>query len=109
MDQKISVGVLGATGMVGQSYIRLLGQNPWFEVTHVAASPRSAGKRYRDAAADRWRMPVDIPGKVGELIVEDASLVSRAEGKCAVVFSAVDMAKDEVRNLEMEYASWGSP
>jgi len=105
MDQKISVGVLGATGMVGQNYVRLLDQNPWFDVTHVAAPPRSAGKRYREAVADRWRMAVDIPRKVGDLVVEDASQASRAEGECAVVFSAVDMEKDAVRKLEMGYAS----
>jgi aspartate-semialdehyde dehydrogenase len=107
MAERVRVGVLGATGMVGQNYVRLLSQNPWFEVAYVAASPRSAGKRYGDAVAGRWHMPVDVPERTRELIVEDANDVARAVGKCAVVFSAVDMEKDAVRKLEMEYAAKG--
>jgi aspartate-semialdehyde dehydrogenase len=107
MAERVRVGVIGATGMVGQNYIRLLSENPWFEVAYVAASPRSAGKRYRDAVAGRWHMPVDVPERIRGLIVEDASDVARAVGKCAVVFSAVDMEKDAVRKLEMAYASKG--
>jgi aspartate-semialdehyde dehydrogenase len=107
MAERVGVGVIGATGMVGQNYIRLLSRNPWFEVAYVAASPRSAGKRYQDAVAGRWHMPVDVPERIRELIVEDASDVTRAVGKCAVVFSAVDMEKDAVRKLEMEYAAKG--
>ncbi len=107
MSEKISVGVIGATGMVGQNYIRLLNDNPWFEVTHVAASPRSAGKRYREAVTGRWHMVTDTPSKIGDLVVEDAANVAEALGKCSVIFSAVDMEKDAVRKLEMEYASKG--
>jgi aspartate-semialdehyde dehydrogenase len=107
MAERVGVGVIGATGVVGQNYIRLLSQNPWFEVVYVAASPRSAGKRYQDALAGRWHMPVEVPERIRELIVEDASDVTRAVGKCAVVFSAVDMEKDAVRKLEMEYAAKG--
>jgi len=105
MSQKISVGVIGATGMVGQNYIRLLNDNPWFEVAYVAASPRSAGKRYREAVAGRWHMLTDMPRAVGDLVVEDAGNVGAALGKCSVIFSAVDMDKEAVRKLEMEYAS----
>jgi aspartate-semialdehyde dehydrogenase len=61
MAERVGVGVIGATGVVGQNYIRLLSQNPWFEVVYVAASPRSAGKRYQDALAGRWHMPVEVP------------------------------------------------
>ncbi len=107
MSQKISVGVIGATGMVGQNYIRLLNNNPWFEVACVAASPRSAGKHYQEAVAGRWHMNTDIPQAVGDLVVEDASNISSALGKCSVIFSAVDMEKEAVRKLEMEYASKG--
>jgi aspartate-semialdehyde dehydrogenase len=107
MSQKISVGVIGATGMVGQNYIRLLNNHPWFEVAYVAASPRSAGKRYREAVAGRWHMLSDIPAEVGDLVVEDAGNVRSALGKCSVIFSAVDMEKAAVRQLEMEYASKG--
>ena len=107
MDRKLKVGIIGATGMVGQNYIRLLNNNPWFEVAYVAASPRSAGKPYREAVTGRWHMATDIPQAVGDLVVEDASSVSSALGKCSVIFSAVDMAKEAVRKLEMEYASKG--
>jgi aspartate-semialdehyde dehydrogenase len=107
MSQKVSVGVIGATGMVGQNYIRLLSQNPWFEVAHVAASPRSAGKRYKEAVAGRWHMATDIPRAAADLIVEDASDVGRAADRCSVIFSAVDMEKSAVRKLEMDYASGG--
>jgi aspartate-semialdehyde dehydrogenase len=105
MNEKIRVGVIGATGMVGQNYIRLLSDHPWFEVAYVAASPRSAGKAYQDAVAERWHMVSDIPARVRGLVVEDAANVRAAVGKCSVVFSAVDMEKETVRKLEMEYAS----
>jgi aspartate-semialdehyde dehydrogenase len=107
MSKKISVGVIGATGMVGQNYIRLLNDHPWFEVAYVAASPRSAGKTYRDAVAGRWHMVADIPSKVGDLVVEDGANVAAALRKCSVIFSAVDMEKEAVRKLEMDYAAKG--
>ena len=71
--EKISVGVIGATGMVGQNYLRLLKEHPWFQVTHVSASPRSAGKTYAEAVAGRWVMDEDIPEAVANLVVGDAS------------------------------------
>lgn len=107
MAKRISVGVIGATGMVGQNYIRLLNDHPWFEVAYVAASPRSAGKTYRDAVAGRWHMVADIPSKVGDLVVEDGANAAAALGKCSVIFSAVDMEKEAVRKLEMHYAAKG--
>ena len=93
--ERIAVGVLGATGMVGQRYIANLENHPWFKVTYVAASPRSAGKTYREAVENRWLIGADIPASVGDLIVEDANNVEAALGKCKFVFSALEMGKDE--------------
>jgi aspartate-semialdehyde dehydrogenase len=103
--EKMSAGVIGATGMVGQNYLRLLKDHPWFEVTYVAASPRSAGKTYAEAVAGRWVMDKDIPASVAGLIVGDASDVAAAKGRCELVFSAVDMDKQAVRELEETYAA----
>ncbi|MCX7045279.1 MAG: aspartate-semialdehyde dehydrogenase [Candidatus Sumerlaeota bacterium] len=103
--KKISVGVLGATGMVGQNYIRLLRDHPWFEVTYVAASPKSAGKKYSEAVSGRWLIAEDIPNSVAELIVEDASNVAAARGRCCFVFSAVELDKQAIKDLECEYAA----
>jgi aspartate-semialdehyde dehydrogenase len=105
--EKISVGVIGATGMVGQNYIRLLDNHPWFEVTYVGASPGSAGKRYRDAVAGRWHMQTEIPEKAGALIVADANQISEAKGRCELLFSALEMDKKTVAELELGYASEG--
>ncbi|MGE5841780.1 MAG: aspartate-semialdehyde dehydrogenase [Deltaproteobacteria bacterium] len=107
MSKRIRVGVIGATGVVGQNYIRLLNDHPWFEVAYVSASPRSAGKSYREAVAGRWHMVTEIPCNVGDLVVEDAGNVEAALGKCSVIFSAVDMEKGAVRKVEMDYASKG--
>lgn len=104
---KIKIGVLGATGMVGQNYIRLLDNHPWFEVEYVAASPNSAGKRYEDAVAGRWHMQTPIPNNVRNLIVGDANQILQAQGRCRLVFSAVEMDKTAVAELELGYASNG--
>jgi aspartate-semialdehyde dehydrogenase len=111
---KLPVGVLGATGMVGQNYIALLNNHPWFEVRFVAASPRSAGKKYKDATAGRWQLSKTYEAQVGELIVADANDVGAAKaaskaGNCAFVFSALEMGKDEIRALEDSYAAAGIP
>ncbi|MCR5763721.1 MAG: aspartate-semialdehyde dehydrogenase [Treponema sp.] len=106
---KIPVGVLGATGMVGQRYIKLLENHPWFKVTYVAASPRSAGKLYKDAVSSRWLIGADIPSDVAELTVQDANDEKKALGKCTFVFSALEMGKDEIKNLEERYAAEGIP
>jgi aspartate-semialdehyde dehydrogenase len=95
--------------MVGQQYIALLAEHPWFEVRYVAASPRSAGKSYADAVAGRWQLAQAWGAGVGDLIVQDANDPSAAVGTCAFVFSALDMAKDEIRALEDCYASAGIP
>jgi aspartate-semialdehyde dehydrogenase len=111
---KIPVGVLGATGMVGQNYISLLNDHPWFEVRYAAASPRSAGKKYKEAVAGRWHLASAYAPHVGELVVEDANDVSRAadankKGNCSFVFSALEMGKDETKALEEAYAAAGIP
>ena len=112
--QKIPVGVLGATGMVGQNYITLLNEHPWFEVQYVAASPRSAGKKYKDAVANRWQLTRTYAPHVGELVVEDANDVSKAiaafkKGGCSFVFSALEISKEETRALEDAYAAADIP
>ncbi|MGP1459853.1 MAG: aspartate-semialdehyde dehydrogenase [Treponema sp.] len=109
MEDKMNVGVLGATGMVGQRYIKLLENHPWFKVTFVAASPRSAGKAYKDAVAGRWLIGADIPSDVAELTVYDAGDVNGAVGKCKFVFSALEMDKEAIKALEASYAAKGIP
>src|SRR4030042_1170052 len=107
MEKKIKAGVLGATGMVAQNFLRLLAKHPWFEVVHLAASPSSAGKKYREAVAGRWHMRENIPEKYRDIVVEDAGIVSKAIGKCRLIFSAVEMEKQAIMALEAEYASQG--
>lgn len=107
--EKIPIGVLGATGMVGQNYIRLLKNHPWFQVTYVAASPRSAGKTYAEAVAGRWLMNEDIPPEMASLVVGDANSIEAAKEHCALVFSAVELDKQAIRDLEEEYAANNIP
>lgn len=107
--KRMKVGVIGATGMVGQNYLRLLKNHPWFDVKYVAASPRSAGKRYEEAVAGRWLMAEPIPEAIRGLIVGDANMVNAAKGKCDLVFSAVELDKDSIRKLEEDYAGAGIP
>jgi aspartate-semialdehyde dehydrogenase len=101
--------------MVGQQYLALLANHPWFEVRYVAASPRSAGKTYREATAGRWHATAGIPHpSVWDLVVEDANDVTKAaaaakRGDCAFVFSALEMGKDEIQALEEAYAGAGIP
>ena len=109
---KIPVGVLGATGMVGQQYLALLAEHPWFEVVYVAASPRSAGQRYRDAVFGKWRHTAAYAPAAGNLIIEDANNTAKAaelaaQGKLSFVFSALEMEKNAVRQLEENYAAAG--
>lgn len=107
MDRKLKVGILGATGMIGQNYLRLLNNHPWFEVVYLAASPSSAGKKYCDAVAGRWHMRENIPENFKDIVVEDANIVEKAIGKCQLVFSAVEMDKQAIAALEAEYARQG--
>ena len=101
---KLKAGILGATGMVGQRFIQLLENHPWFEVAAVAASPRSAGKTYEEAVGDRWKMDTPMPEAVRNMIVMNVNEVNEVASKVDFCFSAVDMTKDEIRAIEEAYA-----
>ena len=109
MDKKLRVGILGGTGMVGQRFISLLENHPWFEVTTIAASPRSAGKTYEEAIGGRWKMTTPMPEAVKKIIVQDVSGVKNVASSVDFVFSAVDMTKDEIKKIEEEYAKTETP
>ena len=109
MDKKLRVGILGGTGMVGQRFISLLENHPWFEVTTIAASPRSAGKTYEEAIGGRWKMTTPMPEAVKKIIVQDVSDVKNVASSVDFVFSAVDMTKDEIKKIEEEYANTETP
>ena len=109
MSQKLRVGILGATGMVGQRFISLLENHPWFEVVTVAASPRSAGKTYEEAVNGRWKMTTPMPEAVKKLIVMNVNEVEKVAATVDFVFSAVDMTKDEIRAIEEAYAKTETP
>lgn len=109
MKKKLKVGVLGATGMVGQRFISLLAEHPWYEVVTVAASPRSAGKTYEEAVGGRWKMKTPMPECVKNLIVMNVNEVEKVAAGVDFVFSAVDMTKDEIRAIEEAYAKTETP
>lgn len=109
MSEKLKVGILGATGMVGQRFIALLEDHPWFEVTAVAASPRSAGKTYQEAVGDRWKMDTPMPEAVKGLTVMNVNEVEKVAAGVDFVFSAVDMTKEEIRKIEEDYARTETP
>ena len=103
------VGIIGATGMVGQRFATLLADHPWFRVTALAASPRSAGQTYEQAAGGRWAMTAPMPEKLKNMVILDASDVQAVAEKVDFVFCAVDMKKDEIRALEEAYAKAECP
>ena len=103
------VGIIGCTGMVGQRFATLLENHPWFTVTALAASPRSAGKTYKEALGGRWVMKTPLPASMADMIVMDASDVEAVASKVDFVFCAVDMKKDEIRALEEAYAKAECP
>jgi aspartate-semialdehyde dehydrogenase len=107
--KKLSVGVLGATGMVGQRFVSLLANHPWFEVTAVAASPGSAGKTYAEAVAGRWTLPGAVPAHAAKLVVGNASDVHAIASQVDFVFCAVDMDKAATAKLEEDYARAETP
>ena len=109
MSEKLKVGILGGTGMVGQRFISLLENHPWFEVTTIAASPRSAGKTYEDAVGDRWKMDTPMPEAVKKIKVMNVNEVESVASWVDFVFSAVDMSKDEIKKIEEEYAKTETP
>jgi len=104
MEQKLKVGILGGTGMVGQRFISLLEKHPWYEVVAIAASPRSAGLTYEEAVGERWKMQTSMPEVVKKLVVMNVNEVEKVATKVDFVFSAVDMSKDEIRAIEDAYA-----
>ena len=109
MSQKLRVGILGGTGMVGQRFISLLENHPWFEVVTIAASPRSAGKTYEDAVGDRWKMQTPMPEAVKKLVVMNVNEVEKVAAGVDFVFSAVDMTKEEIKAIEEAYAKTETP
>ena len=109
MEKKLRVGILGATGMVGQRFISLLENHPWYEVVTVAASPRSAGKSYEEAVGDRWKMTTPMPEAVKHLTVMNVNEVEAVAAGVDFVFSAVDMTKDEIKAIEEAYAKTETP
>ncbi len=110
MKNTYNVGIIGATGMVGQRFITLLHDHPWFKITALAASPRSAGKPYSEAVGSKWAMKTDIPASVAGMIVMDAAAdVEKIASMVDFVFCAVDMKKDEIRALEERYAKAECP
>ncbi len=109
MERKLRVGILGATGMVGQRFISLLEDHPWFEVVTVAASPRSAGKTYEEAVGGRWKMTSPMPEAVKKLEVANVNGIEKVAAGVDFVFSAVDMTKEEIRKIEEAYAKTETP
>ena len=102
--EKMKVGVVGATGMVGQRFLTLLEDHPYFEVVALAASARSAGRTYEEAVGARWKMKTPMPEKYKNMVVIDASEIEKMGKLCSFVFCAVDMKKDEIKALEEAYA-----
>lgn len=108
--KKFNVGIIGATGMVGQRFSLLLENHPWFNVVAVAASPRSAGKRYEEAVGKKWAMTSPIPANIKDMIVMDATAdIDKISSMVDFVFCAVDMKKDEIKALEERYAKAECP
>ncbi|MBQ7499969.1 MAG: aspartate-semialdehyde dehydrogenase [Clostridia bacterium] len=108
-DKKLKAGIIGATGMVGQRFITLLKDHPFFDVAVLAASPRSAGKTYEEALGSRWKLDEPMPDYVKNMVIMDASDVEAVSSKVDFVFCAVDMKKDEIRALEEAYAKAETP
>ncbi|WWR14665.1 aspartate-semialdehyde dehydrogenase [Lachnospiraceae bacterium JLR.KK008] len=109
MSDKLRVGILGGTGMVGQRFVSLLADHPWFEVTTIAASPRSAGKTYQEAVGSRWKMDTPMPEAAAKIVVMNVNEVERVAEQVDFVFSAVDMTKDEIKKIEEDYAKTETP
>ena len=107
--KQYKVGVVGATGMVGQRFVTLMENHPWFNLEVVAASPRSAGKTYEEAVGSKWAMKTPMPESVKKMIVMDASKVEEVVAKVDFIFCAVNMKKDEIRALEEAYAKAECP
>ena len=108
-QKKLKVGVLGATGMVGQRFDALLENHPWYDLTLVAASANSAGQKYADAVKGRWALRSAIPAATSALMVKNASAIDEIASQVDFVFCAVDMSKEETAKLEEDYARRETP
>ncbi len=106
-DKKIPIGILGATGMVGQQYVTLLASHPWFEIAAVAASARSSGMPYAKTIENRWCLDTPPPASVKDLIVLDAMNIAEIASRCKIVFSAIELEKEELKKLEEDCARAG--
>ena len=109
MSEKLKVGILGGTGMVGQRFIALLENHPWFEVTTIAASPRSEGLTYEEAVDGRWKMDTPIPEAVKKIKIMNVNEIEKVAATVDFVFSAVDMTKEEIKVIEEAYAKTETP
>jgi len=109
MSERLRVGILGATGMVGQRFITLLDQHPWFEVVCLAASARSAGLTYEEAVGKRWKLDLPMPEAVKNMVVKNVNEVEAVAADVDFVFSAVDMTKEEIKAIEEAYAKTETP
>ncbi|MUT68846.1 aspartate-semialdehyde dehydrogenase [Paenibacillus sp. NEAU-GSW1] len=109
MSQKLKVGIVGGTGMVGQRFLQLLDGHPWFNVTAIAASASSAGKTYEESVKGRWKLATPIPEAAKTIVVQDASKVEEVAADVDFIFCAVDMGKKEIQALEDAYAKTGTP
>ena len=108
--EKFKVGVIGGTGMVGQRFVTLMEHHPWFQLTVIAASSRSAGKRYEDAVSGRWALESPIPLEARDIVLMDAQTdIQAIASSVDFIFSAVDMKKDEIKALEEAYAKFECP
>ena len=107
--EKLRVGVLGGTGMVGQRFIQILENHPWFEVAEIAASPRSAGHTYGEAVDGRWKLDGEVPENVKNIVIRDINDVKAVADNVDFVLSAVNMSKDEIKKIEEEYAKTETP
>ena len=109
MEKKLNVGILGATGMVGQRFVTLLADHPWFEIKVLAASARSEGKTYEEAVGAKWKLDVPMPEKVKKMVVRNITDVEGISNDVDFVFSAVNMTKEEIRAIEEQYAKAETP
>ncbi len=109
MEKQYNVGIIGATGMVGQRFATLLENHPWFNVKVLAASARSAGKTYEEAAGNRWAMKTPMPASMKDMVIMDAANVEEIASQVDFVFCAVDMKKEDIRALEEAYAKAECP
>jgi len=109
LNNILRVGIIGATGMVGQQFVRLLENHPWFKITLLAASSRSAGKEYHIAVSNKWKLSSSIPEYVKNFVVVDANEIAIIKNSCDFVFCAVDLSKEETIKLENSYAEAGLP